>query len=127
MVNKAVSAGTLLNPPRLMQFLDAATKSLTTDPGISRLTQLFRLARQMQDIGLGKVQFFTVPFTTYEPDPNRLALGENADKLWDQLRHDRVLTRTLTSGAAKASQAKPGSGKKTAEERADAAANGLCA
>lgn len=128
MVNKAVSAGTLLNPPRLMQFLDAATKSLTTDPGISKLTRLFGLAQQMQDIGLGKVQFFTVPFTSYEPDPNRLALAENADTLWKQLRHDRVLTRDLTSGAAKASQGKPGTGKKkTVEERADAAANGLCA
>ena len=33
MANKAVSAGTLVNPVRLVKFLDAATKSLTTDTG----------------------------------------------------------------------------------------------
>ena len=34
MANKAVSAGTLANPVRLCSFLDAATKSLTTDTGL---------------------------------------------------------------------------------------------
>jgi len=109
MVNKAVSAGTLLNPPKLIKFLNAATKSLTTDPGLGKLTDLLTLAEQVRHIGLGKVQFFTVPITTYEPDPNRLALGPDAGKLWAELRNDQVLDKEFTSGAAKASQAKPGS------------------
>jgi LCP family protein required for cell wall assembly len=126
MVNKAVSAGTLLNPARLLSFLNAGTKSLTTDPGLSQLTDLLGLAQQVRDIGLGKVQFFTVPFTTYEPDPNRLALGETAEQLWDELRRDVPLDRQFTTGAAKASQPKPDR-EPDPERTADAAANGLCA
>jgi LCP family protein required for cell wall assembly len=111
MVNKAVSAGTLLNPPKLIKFLNAGTKSLTTDPGLAKLSELLQLAEQVRHIGLGKVQFFTVPIATYVPDPNRLALGPGADKLFAELRNDQVLDKQFTSGAAKASQGKPGSDK----------------
>ena len=44
MVKKVVSKGTLANPVRLFRFLDAATKSLTTDTGFAHLKEL-RLAR----------------------------------------------------------------------------------
>lgn len=128
MVNKAVSAGTLFNPPRLVKFLNAGTKSLTTDPGLAKLTDLFDLAQQVRDIGLNKVQFFTVPFETYEPDPNRLAPADSADELWAQLRQDQPLGKEFTSGAAKASQGeKPGGGKPNPERTQEAAENGLCA
>jgi LCP family protein required for cell wall assembly len=128
MVNKAVSAGTLLNPPRLIKFLNAGTQSLTTDPGLAKLTDLFQLAQEVRGIGLSKVQFLTVPFMPYEPDPNRLALAPSADKLWEQLRKDEVLDKEFTSDAAKASEAKPGSGEpKPPVEAEEAAQNGLCA
>jgi len=127
MVNKAVSAGTLFNPPRLVKFLNAGTKSLTTDPGLAKLTDLFQLAQEVRDIGLSKVQFLTVPITAYAPDPNRLALGPNADRLWTELRNDVPLSKELTSGATKASQGKPGSGKPKPDDAAEAAENGLCA
>ena len=130
MVNKAASKGTLFNPPRLLRFLDAATQSLTTDPGLGKLRELFTLAKQVQHIGLGKVQFFTVPFTTYAPDPNRLAPGPDAPQLWQQIRDDQVLDKKFTSGAAKASQGKPGKkpgSSDNSQQKAEAAANGLCA
>ena len=80
MVNKAVSAGTLFNPVRLVKFLDAGTKSLTTDPGLSKLRELVPLAQEVRDIGLDNVQFFTVPFEAYAPDPNRLAAAPSASR-----------------------------------------------
>jgi LCP family protein required for cell wall assembly len=126
MVNKAVSAGTLFNPPRLINFLNAGTKSLTTDPGLAKLMDLFQLAQEVQGIGLSKVQFLTVPFTAYEPDPNRLALAPNADKLWDQLRKDEALDEEFTSGATKASEGKPGGGAGEPKTQ-EAEENGLCA
>ncbi len=125
MVNKAVSAGTLLNPPRLLRFLNAGTKSLTTDPDLSDLSDLFGLAQEVRGIGLSRVQFFTVPFGSYEPDPNRLALAEEADQLWRELRRDERLDRQFTHGAAKASDPKPD--RDDPDEVAEAAANGLCA
>ena len=36
-VEKARSAGTLLNPIKLVRFLDAATKSVATDPDLASL------------------------------------------------------------------------------------------
>jgi LCP family protein required for cell wall assembly len=128
MVNTAVSAGTLLNPARLWKFLNAATQSLTTNPGLSNIRTLFDLAQDVRNIGLDKVQFFTVPFDPYEPDPNRLVAAPEAEALWEQLRHDKPLTRALTSGATKASEGDPNEPKKRNPERtAEAARNGLCA
>jgi len=127
MVNKAVSAGTLFNPPRLIKFLNAGTKSLTTDPGLAKLKDLFDLAQEVRGIGLSKVQFLTVPIQPYAPDPNRLGLGPDTRKLWDQLRNDEVLDKEFTSGATKASQGKPGSGEPKPEDAEQAQENGLCA
>ena len=134
MVNKAVSAGTLFNPVRLVRFLDAGTKSLTTDPDLSHLSALVDLAQQVRGIGLDKVQFFTVPFTAYAPDPNRLAPAPSAAKLWREIRDDEPLSREFTQDAAKASQGEPGTHegpgkphKPSPTESAEAAANGLCA
>ncbi len=143
MANKAISAGTLANPVRLYNFLDAATSSLTTDPGLASLKKLGGLAKQLKDIGLDKIQFLSIPFESYEPDPNRLQLAAGADAIWDKLREDDALTRRQALGITTAAQGPTGgpSGESTgepgkpdkqdvadAEARAEAAAaNGLCA
>ena len=40
----------LLNPVRLYPMLDAATKSLTTDPGLDSLKKLYDLASSLRDV-----------------------------------------------------------------------------
>ncbi|WP_148571669.1 LCP family protein [Nocardioides caldifontis] len=129
MVNTAVSAGTLFNPAKLWKFLNAATQSLTADPELSKMGTLFDLAQDVRNIGLDKVQFFTVPFEPYELDPNRLVPAPEAERLWEQLRHDEPLRRNLTSGATKASEGDPSEPKKrrNPEQEAQAARDGLCA
>ena len=107
MVNKAVSAGTLLNPHRLISFLNAATKSLSMDDDLADLKELSDLARDVRGIGLDEVQFLSMPFQPYAPDPNRLAPAPLARVLWQQLREDVPLGPRITKGAAKASEAKP--------------------
>ena len=91
MIQKVMSAGTLANPARLFSFLDAATKSLTTDESFADLKQLASLGSSLQDIGLDKVQFVTVPFGSYAPDPNRLVWSDDADGLWRRVRNDKPL------------------------------------
>ncbi|QNN51557.1 LCP family protein [Nocardioides mesophilus] len=145
MANKAISAGTLANPVRLYNFLDAATKSLTTDPELASLQKLAGLAKQLKDIGLEQIQFLTVPFETYEPDPNRLQLAPEAERLWKRLRNDEPLgeqlAKTVTTAADKPGGASKGprpsggaspspstGSSKSAEARAEQAAEyGLCA
>ncbi|MET9517707.1 LCP family protein [Streptomyces sp. NPDC002994] len=89
LVNKVQSNGVLLNPTRLYPVLDAATKSLTTDPGLDSLKDLYNLVRGMRDIPTEQVQFMTVPRQPYAQDPNRDELVEpDASRLFKQLRED---------------------------------------
>jgi LCP family protein required for cell wall assembly len=145
MANKAISAGTLLNPVRLYNFLDAATSSLTTDPSLASLNKLRELAGQLKNIGLSEIQFLTVPFESYPADPNRLQWAPEADKLWERIRLDEPLSGRLGQGVTSAAE-EPGESESPspsagasassdgakararAEARARTAAeNGLCA
>ncbi|MYR96444.1 LytR family transcriptional regulator [Streptomyces sp. SID4937] len=90
LVNKMQSNGVLLNPTRLYPVLDAATKSLTTDPGLDSLRDLYDLVRSMRDVPTDQVQFLTVPRQPYRNNPNRDELVEpDAGKLFKQLREDK--------------------------------------
>jgi LCP family protein required for cell wall assembly len=108
MINKAVSAGTLANPVKLVRFLDAATKSLTTDPGFAHLKALASLGSSLKNIGLDKITFVTAPFEPYAPDPNRLQLSPDANALWQEIRADQELGPKFTGEVVKASDSTPG-------------------
>jgi anionic cell wall polymer biosynthesis LytR-Cps2A-Psr (LCP) family protein len=141
MTNKAISAGTLANPVRLYKFLDAATKSLTTDPGLASLGKLAGLAKSLKGIGLDHIQFLTVPFQEYAPNPNRLQWAPEAKKLWSRIRHDQPVGKKfgrLTTAANKGTTTpknhknhkKPASSSPTPSQTAaaqQAEENGLCA
>jgi LCP family protein required for cell wall assembly len=108
MIAKAVSAGTLTNPVKLVRFLDAATKSLTTDPEFAHLKELASLGSSLKNIGLDNVQFVTAPFELYPPDPNRVQLTPRADKLWNEIKKDHRLGSAFTSEVISASDKTPG-------------------
>jgi LCP family protein required for cell wall assembly len=104
MIKKVVSKGTLANPVRLYKFLDAATKSLTTDTGFAHLKELASLGSSLKSIGLDNIQFITIPNEPYAPDPNRLQLAPEAKDVWRKIRFDKPLGK-LSEGAVS-----PGSG-----------------
>ncbi|MFD9464201.1 LCP family protein [Streptomyces sp. NPDC060027] len=90
LVNKVRSNDVLLNPAKLYPVLDAATSSLTTDPGLASLRGLYDLARGMRDIPTESVQFLTVPRTSYVLNANRDQLVEpEAARLFARLRADK--------------------------------------
>ncbi|WUM93344.1 LCP family protein [Streptomyces sp. NBC_00322] len=92
LVQKVQSNGVLLNPIRLYPVLDAATKSLTTDPGLDSLRDLYDLTRSIRNVPTEKVQFLTVPRQPYSADPNRDELIEpEARELFKRLREDRLV------------------------------------
>lgn len=89
LVNKVRSNDVLLNPTKLYPVLDAATSSLTTDPALASLRGLYELVRGMRDIPTERVQFLTVPRTSYAYNANRDQLVQPAaEKLFAQLRAD---------------------------------------
>ena len=100
-MQKATSTRLLLQPTSLYTFLNAATKSLTTDPDFTVGT-MKDLAASVKGIGLDNIQFVTVPNEPYTPDPNRVQWKPSAEKIWSALRAD-----TRVGGAPKASTASP--------------------
>ncbi|CAL9432841.1 LCP family glycopolymer transferase [Streptomyces sp. enrichment culture] len=93
LVTKVQSNGVLLNPAKLYPVLDAATKSLTTDPGLASLKDLYDLARRLRSVPTEKVQFLTVPRKAYHLDPNRDELVQpDAGRLFKRLRADDPVT-----------------------------------
>ncbi|WP_411106924.1 LCP family protein [Streptomyces sp. cmx-4-9] len=93
LVKKVQSSGVLLNPTRLYPLLDAATSSVTTDPGLASLRGLYELVRGVRDIPTEQIKFLTVPRKPYAANPNRDELAEpDAERLFEQLRRDRPVT-----------------------------------
>jgi len=139
MINKVISAGTLSRPNRVYNFVAAATGSITPDPGLASLGKLVSLAREFRRTDLDDIQFITVPFEAYEPDPNRLVWAPEADKLWALIREDKPLTKKFqdevisadeppgTPSSSPSGSPTGGGGKKDEDKAAEAAANGLCA
>ncbi|MEU2427925.1 LCP family protein [Streptomyces sp. NPDC007861] len=99
--NKVQSNGVLLNPTRLYPVLDAATRSITTDPGLASLKDLYDLTRSMRGVPPENVRFLTVPRKPYPPDPNRDELSEpKASALFERLRKDEPVAVARPDAAA---------------------------
>lgn len=98
-MQEATSAQLLAQPPKLYSFLDAATRSLTTDPefGVGTMRDL---ATSVKGIGLDEIQFVTVPNEPYAPDPNRVQWKASADQIWSALREDHPVGGTKRPATA---------------------------
>ena len=96
MIQQLQSAGTLLNPVRLYQVLDAATKSLTVDPGLGSLSNLKDLASQLRDIKTSNIQFKTLPWTP-RPDGATVQMDvAKATPLFEAMKSDAAYPPTAT-------------------------------
>ena len=100
-IRKATSTGLILHPLRLLSFLNAATKSIRTDPGFG-LPQLKKLAGELHGLKAGKVALLTVPLSNsnaYVPIGGVQASvvfwdKPRANALWHALRVDGPLPGT---------------------------------
>jgi LCP family protein required for cell wall assembly len=89
LINKAKSTSTLLNPVKLIPFLEAATKSLTVDPELDSLNRLRELAQQVRNIPLRDITFITTPWVVNPDDPNTVLWNTaKTDKLWKAIIND---------------------------------------
>ncbi|MFF4581955.1 LCP family protein [Streptomyces sp. NPDC001389] len=127
---KVSSNGVLLNPGKLYPLLDAATSSVTTDPGLASLRGLYELVRGVRDIPADQVKFLTVPRRPYAADPNRDELVEpDATRLFERLRTDRPVTVTAPEPSASADpeplEATPRGSGEGSGEAADGGSGGV--
>ncbi|WP_433328873.1 LCP family protein [Spirillospora sp. CA-294931] len=93
LANKAMSAGVLTNPAKLLSLIQAGTKSLTTDkeltPGVMR-----KIAEEMGGMSSGKLRFVTVPSGPDPADPNRVALRQpDANNFFSSIRNDKSVPK----------------------------------
>jgi LCP family protein required for cell wall assembly len=95
LVKKVQSNGVLLNPVKVYPLLNAATKSLTADPGLDSLSELYKLAQSLQKVPTGAIHFLTVPQEPYVADHNRDQLIQSdADQLFAALQADQPVNVT---------------------------------
>ncbi|MGK5640858.1 LCP family protein [Streptomyces sp. URMC 126] len=110
LVEKVRSRG--LAPANLLPLADAATKSLTVDPGLGSVDKLVSFARSLKDIDRRDITFVTMPWR-YEGDRVAVVRPE-ADALWAALREDRAVRggSAAAGGGDGAGAAKRGDGGK---------------
>ncbi|WP_307861560.1 LCP family protein [Cellulomonas wangleii] len=86
--NEVLSKNLLTDGAQLMQFLSAATQSVTTDLGVSDLTGL---AFSLRGIERGNITLMTVPWAPARSDANRVEWTAEADELWANIAADRPM------------------------------------
>jgi LCP family protein required for cell wall assembly len=80
------AAGLITDPIKLYKVLDAATSSITTDPGLGTVADLYGLAQTLNDIPSGKMSYVTVPNEPYPENTARVIWTEpDATNLWNGL------------------------------------------
>ena len=114
-LNKATSSGTLLNPFKVKNFINASLASVKLDSGLAP-DDLLTLAKQLKNLSSGNVRTLTVPLS----NPNGRVDGVGSVVIWDEVlgadlwtrvRDDLPLvdevTPTPAASAASASAASP--------------------
>ncbi len=119
-LRKATSTGVLLNPIKMLNFLNAAMATVKTDSALNS-DDLITLAKQMRTLSTSKVRTLTVPLSNVNyvvPQVGSTVLWDPvlAPQLWQRLREDLPVvdvvipspsasssTTTTTKPSAKAS------------------------
>ncbi|WP_303325014.1 LCP family protein [Actinomyces radicidentis] len=100
MLRTAKEKNLLTNADDLYSFAKSALASLTTSPGIGSLSTLAGLAQSIQDIGMDKVNFVTMPNEAPDWNPNRVVPTDEADEVWAALKADKAVPAQTVSVAA---------------------------
>jgi LCP family protein required for cell wall assembly len=115
LIKKVMSAGTLSDPVTLYRLADAATRSLTTDPGLGSVQALLGLAESLRSLKLSHITFVTLPSKTDPAHVDRLIADvPSSSAVWRLLREDLPWNGSLpavkpaaTSASARTAAAGP--------------------
>jgi LCP family protein required for cell wall assembly len=107
LIDKAKSSDTLTRPDKLVRFANALTGSITPSPNLDTVKKLVKLAEQVKDIDLTHIRFITLPSQPYDvpiTDPyyGRVKVLPAAKRMWQRVRNDKPLSKSLASGAISA-------------------------
>ena len=93
-LKKATSTGVLLNPIKIVNFINATISTVKMDESLSK-EDLLNLAKQMRGLSSGSVRTLTVPLST----ANGRADGIGSVVIWDEVLSDELWTRIREDSA----------------------------
>ncbi|MFJ7996609.1 LCP family protein [Streptomyces sp. NPDC096310] len=119
-----------LTPTKLLPLANAATRSMTVDPGLGSADKLISFMMSLKDIDLHNTKFVTIPWR-YEGA--RVAIVEpDASELWTALKADRTVdgkdasgTKDSGAGKAPASPTPSATGGASGEESGEVSGGGI--
>ncbi|WP_438483753.1 LCP family protein [Streptomyces sp. S186] len=94
LIKKIKSEG--INPSTLLPLANAATQSMTVDPGLGSANKLIAFVMSIKDIDLHNTKFVTVPW--HYQGARVAVVHPAADALWAALRADRTIDGEDASG-----------------------------
>jgi len=94
MLRKATSAGVLLNPVTMLDFVNSALDSVVTDKGLSQ-GDLLTLGKQLRNLSASSVRTLTIPLKYYNYSKN----GVSAAVLWDPVLAPELFERIKNDDA----------------------------
>jgi LCP family protein required for cell wall assembly len=94
MLRKATSAGVLLNPVTMVDFINSALDSVVTDKGLNQ-GDLLTLGKQLRNLSASNVRTLTIPLKYYNYSKN----GVSAAVLWDPVLAPELFERIKNDDA----------------------------
>ncbi|MFD5466303.1 LCP family protein [Kitasatospora sp. NPDC127059] len=113
-----------LSPTNLLPLADAATKSLTVDPGLDSADKLLSFGLSLKNIDMHDLKFVTAPWRYRTQDANIDLVQPDANKLWDALKADQTIDGQNATGQQPDATASPSAGGQQAAPSTTAAAAG---
>ncbi|TDD00926.1 LytR family transcriptional regulator [Nonomuraea deserti] len=105
MVKKVMSGETLTDPARLFAVLDAGTKAVTTDRGLTP-SVMKDLALSLRGLDAGRIRFITTPWHYSLTQPGRVEwVQPQADRLFEVVARDQSI-EGVKGGQAKVARSK---------------------
>lgn len=97
---KATSAGVLLNPVTMTNFINSSLSAVTTDEELKN-SDLITLAKQLKSLATSNIRTLTVPLSNLNYYSNGVTASVLWDpvlapELWDRLREDRAVIDEVT-------------------------------
>ncbi|MGW2254440.1 LCP family protein [Kitasatospora sp. NPDC001660] len=120
LANKIKTEG--LSPTNLLPLADAATKSLTVDPGLSSADKLLSFGLSLKNIDMHNLKFVTAPWRYRTQDANIDLVQPDVQKLWDTLKADHTIDGQNATGQQDGAPAAPAPSQPAAPSSAPAPA-----
>ncbi|MFD8703726.1 LCP family protein [Kitasatospora sp. NPDC059648] len=113
-----------MSPTNLLPLADAATKSLTVDPGLDSADKLLSFGLSLKNIDMHDLKFVTAPWRYRTQDANIDLVQPDANKLWETLKADQTIDGQNATGQQPDAGASPSAAPQQAAPSTSAAPAG---